>query len=89
MLEFIILLFTYLVFGTIGLFIAKRSKNPLTIIEFFSLAFLTISSQWAMANSAFLGIGTDGIPFNYSLQALFGGILVGRIRPLIKGNKSI
>lgn len=78
MLEAIAFLVTYIFFGTIGYFVSRRSKRPLTVTQFIALLLLTIVSQAILPQTRIIGIFEFNIYFGPSLQALLAGVLLSR-----------
>ena len=84
MFETIAFLVTYILFGSIGYYVSRRFKRPLTITGFIALLLLTIVSQAILPQTRIIGIFEFNIYFGPSLQALLAGVLLGRTIRAIK-----
>ena len=78
MLEIIAFFFTYILFGGIGYLLSGQFKKSLTVSTFAILLLLTIISQWILPGAKMIGVFDFNMYMNFSLQALFGGVLLGR-----------
>ena len=84
MLAVIAFVSTYICFGGIGYLLSRLFKKRLTVTTTIVLLLLTIFSQWVMTSAKMIGLFEFNMYMNYSLQALFGGILLGRTIRVIK-----
>ena len=77
-------LLTFAVFGTIGFSLSRRIKRPVQTATWIFVAIAAGLSQWILPNLLLVSGGGFAIALNYSLEAVFLGILVGLVQRELK-----
>jgi len=70
---------TFVLFGTIGFSLSRKFKRPVKTATWIILSIAAGLSQWILPNVLLLSVGDFVIKWNYTLEALFLGILAGLV----------